>query len=210
MPRSDEGSDASPRTRVVGEDWYGRDLTGAEYRRVGFVDVDLTEATGHGAVFEDCTFAGVRFNASVHTEAAFVGCRFTRCSFFDARFERSKLVGSTFDGCEFDVLRVEGGNWSFVTLTSADLRSARITGTRMREADLGRANLAGATLRDCDLSGAFWEGADLSGADLRGSDLSSIDPLTVTLRGALVGIDQAVVVAEALGLDVRPDDGGQG
>lgn len=192
-------------TRVVGEDWYGRDLSGAEHRQVAFVDVDMTEVTGTGATFEECTFAGVRFNASRLVGAAFVNCVFRRCSFFDARLERSKLVGSTFDACELDALAVDGGNWSFVVLRGADLRSARFTGVRMREADLSNANLAGATLRDGDLSSAWLTGADLSGADLRGTELTGIEPETVVLRGALVTIPQAVTVAEALGLDVRAD-----
>lgn len=192
-------------SRVVGEDWYGRDLSGVEHRRVAFVDLDLTETTGTGAVFEDCTFAGVRFNASVHVEAAFVNCTFRRCSFFDARFERSKLVGSGFDGCELGALAVDGGNWSFVRLRGADLTSARFTGTRLREADLTNVLLAGGSVRDCDLSSAWLEGADLTGADLRGTELAGIDPATVRLRGAIVTIPQAVTLAEALGVEVRAD-----
>lgn len=201
------GTPGTPQTtsRVVGEDWYGRDLSGAEHRQVAFVDVDMTEVTGTGAVFEECTFAGVRFNASVHVEAAFVNCTFRRCSFFDARFERSKLVGSGFDDCELGALAVDGGTWSFVRMRGADLRSARFTGVRLREADLSSAVLTGSTLRDCDLSNAWLHGADLTDADLRGTELAGIEPETVLLRGAVVTIAQAVTVAEALGLDVRAE-----
>ena len=76
----------------------------------------------------------------------------------------------------------------------------------MREADLTGARCQGATLRRVDLAGAWLDSADLSGADLRGSDLSAVDPLTVELKGAIVDVDQAIVVAGALGLDVRPDE----
>ena len=190
---------------VTGEDWYGRDLAGERHQHVAFVDVDMTEVRNEGSTFEECTFAGVRLNASVHTDAAFVNCTFTRCVFFDTRLVRTKMVGSLFDRCTFDALVVDGGNWGFVGLPGADLRSARFTGTRLREADLTGARCQGGSLRDCDLSGAWLHRADLSRCDLRGSDLGGIDPATVQLRGALVTIDQAVVVAEALGLDVRVD-----
>lgn len=192
-------------TSVMSEDWYGRTLTREHHVRVAFVDVDMTELVDDGSTFEECTFAGVRLNASVHTDAAFTSCTFTRCVFFDARFVRCKMVGSTFDRCTFDALVVEGGNWGFVSLARADLRSARFTGTRLREADLTGARCHGGTLRDGDLSGAALRGADLSGCDLRGSDLGGIDPLTVDLRRTLVTIDQAVLIAEALGVDVRVD-----
>ncbi|WP_024285785.1 pentapeptide repeat-containing protein [Cellulomonas sp. KRMCY2] len=200
------GPPAQPTTsRVVGEDWYGRDLSGVQYRRVAFVDVDLTEVTDTGGLFEECTFSNVRFNVSVHTDAAFTNCTFTRCSFFDARFERCKLIGSVFDSCAFDITRVTGGNWSFVGLARADLTSATVVGPRMREADLAGLRCHDGTLREVDLSGATLDGADLSGCDLRGSTLVGIDPLTVDLRGAIITLAQAVEVVEGLGLDVRVD-----
>jgi fluoroquinolone resistance protein len=46
-------------------------------------------------------------------------------------------------------------------------------------------------------------GAKFGGCDLRGSDLSAVDPESAELRGAIVNVDQALVIAAALGLDVR-------
>ena len=107
------------RSDVVGEDWYGRDLSGQDFEGVDLVDIDLTEAHAAGATFTDCRFRGVRFNASRWTDSAFTGCTFSRCTFFDAAFERTRLVGSRFDDCTFDLLKVDGGNWSFVSLRRA-------------------------------------------------------------------------------------------
>jgi uncharacterized protein YjbJ (UPF0337 family) len=96
-----------------------------------------------------------------------------------------------------------GGNWSFVGMPGADLRLAGFSGVRMREADLTFAKLEGASMRDVDLVGASLHHADLSKCDLRGSDLSTVDPTTVRMHGAIITIDQTIIVAEALGLDVR-------
>ncbi|MER7107329.1 pentapeptide repeat-containing protein [Streptomyces sp. NPDC000229] len=54
----------------------------------------------------------------------------------------------------------------------------------------------------CDLSGALLHGAKLRGADLRGSDLSSLDPLTVEAAGARIDLEQAAVIAMALGFEL--------
>jgi uncharacterized protein YjbI with pentapeptide repeats len=54
-----------------------------------------------------------------------------------------------------------------------------------------------------DLSGAWLHRADLTGCDLRGSDLSALDPRTVELKDAVIDPVQAVVIATALGLEVR-------
>jgi uncharacterized protein YjbI with pentapeptide repeats len=59
-------------------------------------------------------------------------------------------------------------------------------------------------LTDLDLSGASLHGASLGGCNLRGSDLAGLDPTVTDLRGAIVTWEQAIVVARALGLDVRP------
>ena len=83
--------DTAPHFR--GDDWYGDDLGAARFVECTFTDVDLSEATTSGAIFERCTFHGGRFNASTHTATAFVGCDFRRTSFFDATLDGCKLVG---------------------------------------------------------------------------------------------------------------------
>jgi fluoroquinolone resistance protein len=191
---------------IVHEDWAGRTLDGETHERIAYIDLDLSDVVNRGSVFTECTFRATRFNTSQHIGAAFVNCTFTRCSFFDAGFESCKLTGSMFDNCTFGAVVVTGGDWSFVGLPGADLRKASFTGTRMREADLTGARCQGATLRGLDLSGAWLASADLSGAELRGSDLSALDPLVTELRGAVIDVGQAVVLAGGMGLEVRPDE----
>ena len=111
---------------ISGADWYGTDISGQSHTRVKFVDLDMTEVTNRGAVFTECTFRKARFNASVHTDAAFLNCTFGGCNFFDTRFTECKLTGCVFDRCTFDVMKVVGGNWSWVGLPGANLRPRRL------------------------------------------------------------------------------------
>lgn len=55
---------------ISGEDWYGHEFGAAEYSGVRFVDLDLTEATSFGAIFTNCTFVNVKFNARVTSAQA--------------------------------------------------------------------------------------------------------------------------------------------
>ena len=183
-------------------DWYGEELSDRGYRQCSFLDVDLTEAVSRGAVFEECVFGTVRFNASHHTDSAFVRCEFTRCVFFEAEFTGCKLVGSRFVECTLRPLSAVGGDWSFVSLADADLRGVTLSGLRMREADLRGAACDGAVLTGLDLSGAELRGARLDRCDLRGSDLSTLDPTEVSRAGAVVSAEQAVVLAMALGFTI--------
>jgi fluoroquinolone resistance protein len=184
---------------VRGEDWYGRTLSEERFTRYSFLDMDWTEVANEGAVFDTCTFAGVKFNASVHTGAAFINCTFKRCTFFDTKFTDCKMVGSLFRQSTYTLFEVTGGDWSFVGLPGADLRQATFDGVRMREVDLTAARLEKASLTGSDLSGAMLHGSKLTGADLRGSDLTSLDPLTVEFKGAMISLEQAAVIASSLG-----------
>jgi uncharacterized protein YjbI with pentapeptide repeats len=199
------GGRAAPDTdsTVRGIDWYGEDIGAARHERVLFQDAELTEVTGQGARFIDCTLRSANLSCAVLTDTSFENCTFIRCNFFDAKLTGCKLVGAKFEACRFEQLAVEGGDWSFVGLPGADLRRAKFHGARMREADLTGARCTGGVLSDCDLSGAMWSRAELGRCDLRGSDLSSLDPAEVELRGAIIDWNQAVVLAANLGLDVR-------
>lgn len=197
--------EAAPKTEITiaGADWYGRRIERERHANTLFADLDLTEAQSEGAVFDACTFRRARFNASSHQASAFVNCTFLSCKFFDSRFTQCKFVGSMFDGCEFDQMQVSGGDWSFVGLPGAVLDRAFFKDVRLREADLTGASCKAGSLRDVDLSGSWLHGVDFSACDLRGSDLSAIEPENVRLKEAIITIDQTIVIAEALGLDVR-------
>ena len=184
-------------------DWYGKEMEGETFERVQFADLDATESITRGMVYTECTFKRVQFNCSKHQDGAFVNCTFQNCSFFDASFVECKLLGAKFDRCTFDLLRVSGGNWSHVLLATADLRTAHFETVKMREVDLAGARCQGAVFRDCDLTSAWLSGAVMTTCDLRGSELAGIELEHVELRGAIITVDQAVVFAEAMGLDVR-------
>jgi uncharacterized protein YjbI with pentapeptide repeats len=184
-------------------DWYGEDLGDRVFTRCQFFHVDLTEATSRGAVFTECTFGNVLFNASRHVDSAFLRCTFKRCNLFETEFSGCKLVGSGFHESIVRPLTVDGGDWSFAVLAGADLRGTRWRGARMREVDLAGADCREALLTDLDLSGAQFRAAKLGGCDLRGSDLSALVPGTAELSGAVIDANQAVVLAQTLGLEVR-------
>lgn len=194
--------DVEQERSYAGEDWYGEQMAGRAFVRCRFSDVDLSEATTQGVSFEECEFFHVRFNASQHADSAFLRCTFRKSNLFDSHWQGCKLTGSSFTDCDLRPLTVTGGDWSFVGLADADLRSVVLRDVRMREADLTAANLTGATLSHVDLSGAQLAQAILAKADLRGSDLSALDPRACDIAGSVIDADQAVVIALALGFTV--------
>jgi fluoroquinolone resistance protein len=191
---------------VADEDWYGEDLDGRSGANVEYVEIELSESTSHGGLdFTECIFRGTQFGRSSHSGALFANCVFIDCDFFGATFTDCKFLGSSFFRCKFDRLKVAGGDWSFVALPGADLRTSTFENVRMHEADLTGARCGGATLRGVDWSRASLGKIDLGGADLRGSNLTALDPGSVNVRNAVIDWQQAVTLATNLGLDVRSD-----
>ncbi|SOD71482.1 uncharacterized protein YjbI with pentapeptide repeats [Jatrophihabitans sp. GAS493] len=185
------------------DDWYAEEIVGRSYTDCQFHQIELTEAVLQNCTFTNCIFGNVSFNASRHVDSAFLGCTFRRCNFFDVEFSGCKLLGSTFEqSASLRPMRVIGGDWSFVVLAGADLRGCSFQSVRMREADLTAANCVDTVFADVDLSGAMLHGARFTRADLRGSDLSSLDPQGTDVRDAQILPEQAVAIAEALGLRV--------
>jgi len=149
-------------------------------------EIDMTETTStSGATFVDCTFRGVRFNVSVHAGAAFSNCS---SAIARSSTRRSPTASSWQHVRAVHVRPIHRarGDWSFVALAGADLRTASIEGVRMREADLTGARCDGATIRHVDLSGAWLGKASFARCDLRGSDVTAIDPLSTPMDGAII------------------------
>ena len=183
-----------------GVDWSGRDLAGDRFERCTFHDADLLELATEQVVFEECDFSGARLNASDHVSTAFLRCRFRRTSLFDARLAGCKLVGSVFEGpCVLKPLRVEGGDWSYVTLRGQDLSGLNLSGVRLREADLSMADLSGTVLRGCDLGHARFDEATTAGVDLRDADVEAVDLRSWDLTGVRLDLAQAVQLAGLYG-----------
>ncbi|MGH8837195.1 MAG: pentapeptide repeat-containing protein [Actinomycetes bacterium] len=183
-----------------GVDWSGRHLAGHRFERCAFGDADLLELVTEQVVFEECDFSGVRLNASDHVSTAFLHCRFLRTSLFAARLAGCKLVGSVFEGpCVLKPLRVEGGDWSYVSLRGQDLSGLDLTGVRLHGADLSMADLRGTGLRRCDLGYARFDEAVTAGLDLREADVEAVDLRNLDLAGVRLDLAQAVQLVGSYG-----------
>jgi len=188
-----------------GADWGGRDLAGQRFEHCDFHDADLVELETEGVVFEECDFSGARLNASSHRSTAFLRCRFRRTSLFDAQLVGCKLTGSVFEGpCTLRPLRVDGGDWSYVSLRGQDLAGLDLTGVRLQEADLSQADLRKTVLRGADLGHARFDEAKTAGSDLREATLTAVDLRSWDLTGVRLDLALAVQLAESYGAVVDP------
>jgi len=196
----ESGSDISD------EDFADVDLREARWERVSFTDCDFAGAALDDVVTEGCSFANCRFDRadmvrSEHRRTAFVACSFNRTRVTGMVLEDCKLAGSTFVDVLLKSLSVRGGgDFSAVSFGAADMRELDLSDAKLVGANLTGARLDKGSLARANLTDVRWGDTSLCDVDLRGATFNTLDPRRVTLTGARVEVDQAVLLARTLGL----------
>ena len=158
--------------------WISCKLSGADFTRADLAD----------AVFECCTVTNVKFQG-----AKLRGCGFDAC----------RLTGADFNQCRAFDVHFSESNLAFALLPGFSFRKARLVGVNLADADLTDCDFRGAELERCNLSGAILDKARFDDADLRSCDISGLSAAGIgRFRNARISVDQAVVIAQGLGLKV--------
>ena len=114
------------------------------------------------------------------------------------------MTGTTFEDCDCTALRIRAGDWSYTLIQELDLHGVRLTDVSFEQADLYHGNFDKAVLTRCNFRGANLTGASFRGADLRSSCIAETNLLEIDLRGAKIDLEQAVLLAGALGAVYEP------
>ena len=153
---------------VTKADWEGQDISGRSHTRVSFVDLDMTEATNHGAVFTECT-------------CKLVGSTFDRCT-----FELMKVDGGNWSHVGLIGAELGAATFTDVRMREVDLTNARLEDASLRGGDLAEATFRGAKLDGCDLRGSDLGAVDLEGVELAGAIITAQQAVTLALA---LGLD---------------------
>ena len=114
------------------------------------------------------------------------------------------MTGTTFEDCNCTAFRLNAGDWSYTMIQELDLHGVELADINFEGADLSRANFDKSTLLRCSFRGSNLSGASFRNADLRGSCLSQTNLLDMNLKGAKIDLEQAVLLAGALGAVYEP------
>lgn len=134
------------------------------------------------------------------------------CNLANANWERPFLKRSVFQKCRLTGWTTNEARFENVMLRDCSAQYAGFIGARFNkvrfekcifmEADFENSDLSGVVFSECDLIGAQFSGARMAKTDLRTSKIDRIIVGPAELRGAIVEPEQAVMVAELLGLTV--------
>ena len=173
---------------------------------------EANEATFETVLFRGCLLEGVDFSGCTFRDVRFSGCRFIRCSMDRAWLNRVDVVDCSAPGLSLAQARIASTLFSSCDLSYANLSESsidrlRAVGTRFCEAAMQRAKLKHVELDGCDLTRL-----DVFGTPLFVIDVSSCTftaPVLSAdyreLRGCTVSPEQALALAELLGVRIAED-----
>ena len=178
--------------------------------------------------FEQVSFRGqhiehARFEASSATGTEFCETELKTARFSDVRLERCNLTNAqwtlaTMRRVEFNVCGLTGFKIPESKLQDVVFKECKAPLSSFRfakfesvifdrciltEADFYSAEFVNVVFLNCELQQADFSRSKLKGVDLRGSNLEGIKAGPPELTGAIIEPGQAILLARAMGLDVR-------
>jgi uncharacterized protein YjbI with pentapeptide repeats len=196
----------SVRDEILGDD--------ARFEGVSLVDLSFSSQTAKDPAIAESRLTRVNLSETGLSGLYLRDAVLDHCNLANAIWERPLLKRVVFEECRLTGWSTREAKWEHVVWTGcsaqyASFRSARFKNVRFErctlvEADFEDADLSGSVFLDCDLTGALFSGTRLLKTDLRGSKINQIVVGPAELRGAIVDADQALLVAELLGITVVP------
>jgi uncharacterized protein YjbI with pentapeptide repeats len=187
------------------------------FRRIGFVDIDLSGQSGRSVEFEQCRFVHATLARVTLERADFADCRIETSDWANLRATASSLIRVECTG-----VRLTGLAWTDGTLRDVTFRECRmdLAGFRFTSCkdvafidcnltgvDFTNADLRGTTFTGCDLTRADFAHADATGARFTRCDLADVSNVA-QLKGATVSTHDLATLthalAGALGITVDP------
>lgn len=180
----------------------------------GFIGLELSyddaqAATFDTVLFRECVFDNVDFRACTFRDVRFESCRFIRSVMDKGWLNRVDFTGCSAPGLSLLHARLaqvsaRDTDLSYANLSEASVDRLRLTGCKLREAAVQRAKLKHVRLDACDLVRLDVYGTPLKGIDLSGCAFAApvLSQDYRELRGATVSAEQAVALAQLLGVTI--------
>lgn len=191
----------------------------ATFRRLGFVDLDLSGRSADAVEFEQCRLRGTDLSGATLDGAKFSDCLVESSNLANLRVEKSTLLRVRVSTARMTGVHWVNGSLRDVTFSQCrlDLASFRFSnfrhvvfeGCNLSRADFTNADLGGVRFTDCDLTGAQFSHAKLPGTRFVNCSLAGIGGVT-SLAGAIVAradlIALSYTLAGALGIRIEDED----
>ena len=116
-------------------------------------NIDFSNSFLENAVFQVCTFVGVKFKDTLVRGARFIGCVFENCTFDGARFYETTFGDVQASRSSMRDMILADCTLSMLSVSECDMRGLRMCGTSLRTARFAASDLSGLVMRDSQSAG---------------------------------------------------------
>jgi len=178
---------------IDGLDLQGFDFSGKELVNCTFRNANLQLSRWAEARLEACVFEGCDLSRMIVAEMKAHGVCFKRCKATGIEWTRLSLSPE---------LAFEDSNLRYSSFVNVNLREVPFLRCQALEASFIDVDLTGADFSGSDLTASTFEGATLARADFTTAKGAFFDPAKNKVKGVLVGVESAVLLAVSFGMKV--------
>lgn len=183
------------------------------YSELSFGKLDFRAQCADQAKLENCKAVGTNFSETELRSSRLIDVEFDRCTIMNADWHGVTLRRAHFDICSITALKLvesklqdvvfKGCKGPLSSFRFAKLETVTFDECILTEADFYSTEFVNVVFVNCDLQQADFSRSKLKGIDLRTSKIEGIKAGPAELTGAIIDPAQAIVLARAMGLDVR-------
>lgn len=178
-----------------------------------FVALDMQGVDLRAKEFTSCNFRHCKAQETLWRGSRLDDCRFERCDLtrmqprgmlaHDLQFTDSKLMGIEWaDLGQFPRLSFRDCVLDFASFVALSLRKTAFVNCKITEANFFDVDLREANFAGSDLRGSMFRGCKLAKADFSAATGLCFDPAINEVRGAVIPLETAALLAMQLGLQV--------
>lgn len=158
-------------------------------------------------LFVDCRLTGCDFTRATFRDVQFLRCDLSGAHFDDAglhsvQFCDCRALGAYFSGALWDKVSVSGGVFDYVNLCHAEWRSCTLAGS-FRDAALAELTVKKTDVAGCNFSRSDWSHAHIAGLDFTKAVIEGGVFSPLNLNGIVVTQEQAADLARLLGVIIK-------
>lgn len=162
--------------------------------------------------FNGCVFRKTAFNGNFRS-TQFIDCILEQCDLSNAdftgsrfhrvRFDSVKAVGTTFNKSLWSYVRITGSNFCYTGFDQCKLNDCVFIETDFSDSVMSSSGFQQVTFQTLDFSSADLSDLTFDQLDLSSCQLQGVRLSPDHLRGLMVSMEQAVAIAELLGVKVK-------
>lgn len=139
-------------------------------------------------IFENCDFSNSEWIGAGLHQVEFRQCKLTGCNFAEAY-----LKDCLFSGCILD----------YASFSMSTMKVVHFEETSLRQAEFSELNWQQLKMKECELTQSQWFNTPLKGLDFSENHFDTIALSPESLRGIIVNAEQALTIAETLGMILK-------